>query len=486
MGESNDAWGYLAEQDSELAEAWDGFSTLPEPGDNKVLDAFCERKRITIPALLRLGAKLSGDHVLAFSYDRGIKFRDMLSGKMWSYLGSEWPHLKIVRAGAEPTDRVIVCEGETDGARLSLGYDVDVAIMPGGARNFPESMGQQLDSYQQVLMGLDKDAAGEDGCKKIEQYHNNTVRFPAPGAGDWADTDEGDLPELPEMTEPTVDLSSELFVPAGVMLEMEVPEIASWLEHAVLPIGGQLILHGWAKSFKSFLALDLLSRLAQGQDWCAFEPTEEPVKVGIVQFEITWPYYHQRITQLKAHAAEPQLFDENFLTMTPMKRPELIAGNRKHEDKILNAIVDTNIQIILVDPIRRAIGLADLNAENEVRKMLRFFERIQDLGVTVVATHHDNKDGARAGGGGMVSMTGSGAFAGDADTIIDVELPKGYVENDPVRDLNFHLRNAPAIAPRSMEVTDDGRIIYDGAPTNAEPTEAADLGEDQAADTPSI
>jgi hypothetical protein len=477
MAESNEGWGNLAEHDDELAQAWDSFAALPEAGSNPFLDAFCERKNITIQSLIRLGAKLAEDQVLAFEYGTGIKFRDVVSGKMWSYLGSTWPRMKIVRAGAEPSDQVIVCEGETDGARLTSGYDVDVAIMPGGARNFPESMGQQLDSYQQVLLGLDKDEAGEAGCTKIAQYHNNTVRFPAPGAGDWADV-EGDLPALPEIMvqpeEAEVPLDK-LLVPAGEMLQMEVPEIASWLEHDVLPIGGQLLIHGWAKSFKTYLALDLVSRLAQGADWCCFEPKEEPVRVGIIQFEITWPYYHKRMTQLREAATEKELYDANVFTWTPMRRPELIAGSPKYEDKILKALTENHIQIVLIDPIRRAIGEADLNAENEVRKMLRFFQRIQDAGITVVATHHDNKEGARAGGGSPVTMTGSGAFSGDADTIISVELPRGeQLGESVVRNLNFTLRNSPHVGARSMQMQDDGHIIYDTSPVNREAEEDDD------------
>lgn len=487
MAESDGAWGHLAEHDDEMAQAWDALSPLPEAGENPVLDAFLERKNLSLQSVLRLGAKLADGDVIAFGYDRGIKYRSMLDGKMWSYLGSEWPHMKIVRAGEKPTEQIIVCEGETDGARLATEYDCDVGIMPGGARNFPESMGQQLDGYKQVLLGLDKDEAGEAGCEKIRQYHKHTVRFPAPGAGDWSDAEGDKLPPLPALEQADErDLSSELLVPAGVMLEMEVPEVASWLEHAILPIGGQMILHGWAKSFKTFSALDLVTRLAQGQDWCCFEPTEEPIRVGIVQFEITWPYYHQRMLQLRAAAPEPDLFNENVFTWTPMMRPQLVAGNRKLEDRMLKAFVEAELQIVLIDPIRRAIGQADLNAENEVRKMLGFFQRIQDQGITVIATHHDNKEGARAGGGSAVNMTGSGSFAGDADTIVSVELPRGESLNESKRrNFNFLLRNAPSIGARSMEIQEDGHIVYDRHPYNPDEVEAADLGDD-AVPAPSI
>jgi hypothetical protein len=477
MAESNDAWGVLSETDNELAEAWDGYETLPDAGQNMVLDAFVERKHLDHSALLRLGAKLAAEDTIAYAYDQGIKFRNMITGQMWSYTGSEWPRMRIIRNGSGQTEQLIVCEGETDGARLSMLYDLDVAVMPAGARYFPDTMAEQLHDYAQVLVALDKDEAGEDGSVKVAESHNNTVRFPAPGDGDWSDltsTDAlPDIPPIPTLAEQPEDLSSELLVPAGKMLTMEVPEIYSWFEHSLLPVAGSALIHGREKSFKTYQALDMMAALAQGEPWCGFEPTEEPCRVAIMQFEIGWAYYHQRITQLRSFASNTELFDENFLTWTPSQRPKLVAGDKKQEDVVINALLEAHIQVILVDPVRRATGFADLNAENEVRKILYFFERLEDYGITVVATHHDNKEGARSGGGSTLHMTGSGAFGGDADTIIGIELPRGEDENSPHRNINFMLRNAAAIGPRSFEMLESGEIVYDTEPYYAAPPEAA-------------
>lgn len=473
MAESNNEWGELSAYDKELADAWDGFDTLPDPGENLVLDSFVQRKHLSHQALLRLGARLSGEDTLVFAYSKGIKFRNMVTGKMWSRVGSEWPEMKIVRAGTEPTEEVIVCEGESDGARLSMLYDVDVAIMPAGARYFPDTMAEQLEPYSRVLVALDKDEAGEEGSLLIREARADALRFPAPGdtERDWSDIGPDDpYPDLPEFVDEPEEAPADLpvLVPAGQLLELDVPEIYSWFEHALLPVAGQAIVHGREKSFKTYQSLDMLAALAQGEPWCGFEPTEEACRVAVMQFEISWPYYHQRIQQLRTNANNKELFDANFLTWTPLQRPQLVAGNRKQEDHVLTTLTENNVQVILVDPIRRATGFADLNAENEVRKVLHFFQRLQDAGVTVVATHHDNKEGARSGGGSTLNMTGSGAFGGDADTIIGIELPHGEDENSPHRNINFMLRNAPAIGPRSFEMRDDGMIVYDTEPYYAE------------------
>jgi hypothetical protein len=247
-----------------------------------------------------------------------------------------------------------------------------------------------------------------------------------------------------------------------------------------------MIIHGWAKSYKSFIAFDMLARLAQCQDWCCFEPTEEPVKTAAIQFEIPWAFYHERVTLLQTHAIDEQLFNENYHTWRPIARAQLTAGNARQEDLIRRELVESGMQVVLIDPIRRAAGASDMNAENEMSAMFKFFDSLQREGLTVVATHHDNKEGARAGGGNMLAMTGSGRFAGDPDTVISVETVRGDdPETSPRRNLNFVLRNAPMIGPRSMQIMDDGRIVYDNAPIDTSDGPAEEVESDDPA-PPSI
>ncbi len=459
MGESDGAWGTLAEQDDGLAEQWDSFERLPEHGENDALDAFVASKRIDIPSLIRVGARLSAPSVLAFAFPDAIKYRDIESGQRWSSSGAEFKRLKIVRAGAEHSDTVLVAEGETDSARLTMLYPAaDVAVLPAGARRFTKSFAEQLLPYARVLVSLDNDDAGNAGAAKILEAVPQAVRFAPPGK-DWCEFD-GDPPEFPEVA-----VMQDTIVFGRELLEMEVPEVASWLEHSVLPIGGLLMLHGWAKSYKTFMALDLLSAIAQGHDWAGFEPTEEPARVCVVQFEITWPYFHERAVLLRKHAREPELWDENFGTWTPARRPNLRAGSKEQQDYMRASLVDAGVQVVLIDPIRRAMGSLDANSEQDVRKMLEFFESLQDEGITVVSTHHDGKAASRQGGGDTLAMTGSGAFAGDPDTLVSIGMPFGVRDlNDPRRNLHFTLRNAASLDARGMEISKEGRIMYSPDP----------------------
>jgi len=476
MAESNAEWGELQAHDSEMAEVWDGFHRLPDPGSNPALDALCDRKNITISSLVRLGAKLTEPDgtVLAFAFDGGIKYRDVVTGRRWTYLDSDFSRLKIIRA-EQPATTAIVAEGETDAARLTLAYpEVDVAIMGGGAKYVTDSMIEQLLGYDIVLVGLDTDDAGEAGAAKLSERLLNSARF-APPANDWCASADEELPRLLDELERRPEL--ELLVRAGDLLNYEMPEVVSYFEHALLPIGGSLILHGWTKGFKSFQALDILGALAQGEPWCHFEPTEEPVRVAVMQYEIPPPFYQARVQALRKNARYPELFDENFMTWTPLMRPRLRAGDRKEEDRVLAALVDAGVQVFMLDPIRRAMGTLNMNAEDDVRKLLSFFERLQDEGISVVTVHHDNKDSARSKGGDPIGMTGSGGWAGDFDSIVSVSIPKGMTMQDPKRNLTFTLRNAPSIGDRGMEIAEDGTITYSTEPHGEwdEPDSAPDL-----------
>ncbi len=225
MAESNGEWGQLAEHDDEMAAQWDAFARLPVAGEHDVLDAFCASKNIDIHALVRVGTRLASHDVLAFAYPGGLKYRSMTTGQRWSYTGALFTELKIVRHAAEPSDTVILVEGETDCARLSMVYAADVAALPAGAKRFTQEFADQVKGYEKILIGLDPDAAGEQGSAKILNYLPQAMRFlPPEGCGDWCSVpaDEG-FPPLPDR--PQVDaVGTIIFTDIAEAIEGGLPE----------------------------------------------------------------------------------------------------------------------------------------------------------------------------------------------------------------------------------------------------------------------
>jgi 5S rRNA maturation endonuclease (ribonuclease M5) len=459
MAGSNGEWGELASQDQDMADAWDRFARLPSVGQNVVLDAFVERKRITINSLIRCGARLSTDTVLAFAFPEGVKYRDMVSGKRWAWMGARFTHMKIIPAG-DNSDTVIICEGETDACRLTILYpDVDIAVLPVGARTFTDTYRQQVTSYSRVYVALDDDEAGNEGAKTVMDSLPSSARL-MPPANDWCEVPDGEEPPLPDIGPPR---SRILF--GREMLEMPVPDVNSWFSDALLPIGGSLLLHGWKSCFKSWLALDMMSCIATGREWGRFEATEEAAKVCVFQWEIPHPFYHERCSLLR-ELGDTDLWDENFGTIDTMRRPDFVAGSAKHEEAALRALLDAGISVVLFDPVRRAGRGGDLNDEKDAGVLLGFFERLMNEGMSVVYVAHDNKAGSKAGGADILNVTGSGAWVGDADSVVTITVPKGETTDSRYRNLNFTIRNGPHVEGRSFHIDEDAHIIYSNEPTD--------------------
>lgn len=470
MGESNGAWGTIDPKDDSLQAEWDEYYQLPPAGENAILDAFVESKWLTIEDLIRVGTRIKGDGVtLVHLYPRAIKWRNIITGQRGTSLGGDlMSEMKIVRPSIEASN-IIIVEGETDAAMVSRLYpECHVAVLS-GAEHFQPNFVSQLKDYDGIFIGLDNDDAGERGAAKIQELVPHAVRV-HPEGDDWC-SEEPARVELPEPGKP-----EPVFYTTHELLTMETPDIPSFYEHAVLPVGGLVVIHGWAKSFKSFIAFDLAASLAQCEPWATFEPMAEPVKVGIIQYEIPRPYYQARWNVITKNAVSPDLLN-NVMHYRPQARPGITAGNKEAELELVEACLKAGINVVIIDPVRRASGTLDLNSEHEVRVMLNLFARMQDAGLTVIFTHHDNKEGARAGGGSPISMTGSGAFAGDADTIVSVSLPKGeHLDTSTKRNMHFTLRNAPILSPRGVEITEEG-LAYQDIP-HAPETSAGDDTQD--------
>jgi len=271
VGDSAGGWGELAAHDDELAEVWDRFQRLPDPGENEVLDQFCRNKQLDIPALVRLGARLSDLTVIAYPYAVGIKYRDLVTGQRWTSHGAEFRQLKLVRRGHD-SDTVIVAEGETDAARLTMLYpEVDVAVLPAGAKRFTSDFAAQLASYARVLAALDKDAAGDDGWAKLQGLLPTAARFAPPDGNDWCEF-EGEPPELPEA--PVVDsVGPIVFEDLAALIEAGIPEPEILVDDLLYTEGVHWV-SGHPGSGKSIVCMHLsMDVMAQGRHvvWLDYE-----------------------------------------------------------------------------------------------------------------------------------------------------------------------------------------------------------------------
>lgn len=417
MGESADIWGELIEQDGELAEAWDKYERLPEPGVNDALDAFVASKRIDIPALVRVGARLSDYRVLVFGGPTWLKYRDMETGRRWTATGSQFDSFKIVPGRQRMGDTVIVAEGETDSARLTLLYpEADVAILPGGARRFTAAMAEQLNAYARVYASYDRDEAGDAGWAKLAEHVGHAQRFNAPGdVKDWCEY-AGEPPALPDP--PAVDtrevVGKIIFEPLDDLLAGSIPDPEVLVDDLLYTQGVHLV-SGHPGCGKSTMAL-----------FMALQVMHEGGHVVWLDYEAGRLATARRLI---AVGAEPGMIAEHF---------HYAGWPPKAEDHLPLVAERWPGALVVMDSLSKALAFAgiDENANSEVtRWTVKVVKACKDHCMPIVIIDHIAK-------GGITSEYSRGAGAKLADVDVHWRI---------IKDHDFNRVTAGAITVKQMK-----------------------------------
>lgn len=462
---SNTEWGLLAEHNDEAAELWDSYDRLAEPGEDPLLDAFCERKNITVEGLVRLGARDAGDGVLAFAYPGGIKYRNLVTGDRWSRADSEWKQLKVVRAGTEPSREVIVVEGETDAARLTMAYGVDVAVLPAGARTVKPAYLAQLREYELVLVGTDADEAGEAGAEKILGALPHAVRL-VPPYNDWCETPDDELPELPE-PDPGPPIR---FTPLA-------EAVGAHIEPAVVLYDGVLIAE--ATTLLSGHPGHGKTTVVQHQ---TFKAMQEGRHVVWFDWENGVKSYARR---LQAIALGAGLSREEAAALV-MERLHYAPFEPLTPDEDGRSILEATIEfypeppVIVFDSMSKALLYAGYD-EDSNSEATQWFANLatpaRELGATVVVIDHVAKSATRKTG----YSRGAGAKAADVDAHWYVETTEDFNRDTPGKLLLTNEKDREGVlAHRLAFKVGDGQGALPLTPTVVE------LEDEEDDDAPSI
>jgi hypothetical protein len=227
MGGSNENWGRLASEDPATAELWDQGTPLPDKGANALFDALLDAKHITRSALARTGCRMAEDNCLIWAWPGGAKWRRLDTGRRWNSLSPQWHRAHIMEPfDGRPGDVLLVAEGETDAARLSVLYQfAAVAVLPLGADYLPRELPAQAAEYSAVYACYDADEAGDHGAAKLLAAVPQAVRHRPP------ESEEGDdwcaLPldaEAPPLPKPPDACGSIVFEDFAGLLEAGVPD----------------------------------------------------------------------------------------------------------------------------------------------------------------------------------------------------------------------------------------------------------------------
>ncbi len=195
-------------------------------------------------------------------------------------------------------------------------------------------------------------------------------------------------------------------------LDQEIPEPPALIE-GVLSKGSKLILSGGSKTRKTWALTHLAMAVATGQPWWGFEVKRG--KVLYANFEIQKGYYQRRIKAIKDHL----MLDGGLLRANT----ELwnLRGFATDVSELVDDVVEKakdHFDLIILDPIYKVLGDRDENSNGDIADMMNEFDRIiEATGAAVAFAHHFSK-GNQSKKDAMDRMSGAGAFARDADSIM--------------------------------------------------------------------
>lgn len=191
--------------------------------------------------------------------------------------------------------------------------------------------------------------------------------------------------------------------------ELALQPKVDWLIDGIIPSNALACVFGPPGSGKSFMALDMALRLAQGEDWeerdtnlgSSVYIAAEGV-AGLSDRVAAWRRYYGR---------EADGFERRF---SVIGRPIDVSSQAQ---KVIDAIriAGINPDLVVVDTLARCFGANDENNTADMTAFIMALDHIRiELSCTVLVVHHCSR-------GETKNLRGNSAFEGALDTLIKVE-----------------------------------------------------------------
>jgi hypothetical protein len=183
-----------------------------------------------------------------------------------------------------------------------------------------------------------------------------------------------------------------------------------WLVEGIIQRRSSAVIFGESRIGKSFLALDLATKLANGEDWFGY--TVKPSKVIYFPAESPLGLY-QRIEAMRIHSAQET--PENLLFM----RSAVDLGSDDDVNRVI-ATVSNASDVLFIDTFNAVASSSDENSSKEMGKILNGVRRVIDeTGCTVIFVHH-------CGWSDNDRLRGHSSFSAAMDTRILVSKESGH------------------------------------------------------------
>jgi len=206
-------------------------------------------------------------------------------------------------------------------------------------------------------------------------------------------------------------------LPQSISLEKaleNLPPLAPALIEGILRKGHKMLISGSSKAGKSFLLMQLAIALAKGREWLGFKCKKSSVLY--VNLEIDSASCMNRFAEIyKRLDIEPK--DDEFLYVWNLR------GKSMPLDKLMPTLIrrvnSRGVDVVIIDPIYKVIT-GDENKATDMAKFTNLFDKLcLETGVAVIYSHHHSK-GEQGFKRAMDRASGSGVFARDPDSLLDI------------------------------------------------------------------
>ncbi len=172
-------------------------------------------------------------------------------------------------------------------------------------------------------------------------------------------------------------------------MEMMSAPPLQWRVRGVLPATGLACIYGASGSGKSFLALDLCTAIAAGEDWFECRVTPAPVVYVALEGEAG---FSQRVKSWQLHHARD----------IPERLRFIMQGfDLRHAGDVAELAAAVKASgcaggVLIIDTLNRAASGADENASRDMGELIDACKRLQsELAGLVLLVHHSGKDQAK-------------------------------------------------------------------------------------------
>lgn len=208
-----------------------------------------------------------------------------------------------------------------------------------------------------------------------------------------------------------------------------MPDLAPPLIEGILREGHKMLIAGPSKAGKSFALIQLCISIAEGKPWFGFDCTQG--KVLYVNLELDRASCLHRFKDVY-EALEQQPTNIGNISIWNLRGKSLPMDQLA--PKLIRRAQKRNYKAIIIDPIYKVIT-GDENSADQMANFCNQFDKVcTELKCAVIYCHHHSK-GSQTGKRSMDRASGSGVFARDPDTLLDLlELELENMNEDKLQD----------------------------------------------------